>query len=123
MLNHIDCMNVVFSLYARDSFDYLKLYFCKSYYSFNMTSVKPTLFSTIKKLIEFEVRKEECRNLLETANDKLAENCGQCGKRLLSCDDDETWDEIEELESEISDINSSIASLWEELAGFDSKST
>ena len=88
-----------------------------------MTSVKPTLFSTIKKLIEFEVRKEECRNLLETANDKLAENCGQCGKRLLSCDDNETWNVIEELESEISDINSSIASLWEELVGFDSKST
>ena len=88
-----------------------------------MNSVKPTMVSVIKKLIEFEVRKEECKNLLCEANEKLTENCQECGQRLRSCDDYNTWTDIEELESEISDIDSSLASLWDELAGFDSKPT
>ena len=87
------------------------------------TDPKIQVAALLDKLDKLEIRKQECEKLLWKANAKLIENCEECGHRLLSCDDDETWDNIEELESEIADIDRSMVSLWKELAGFDSKQT
>ena len=79
-----------------------------------------TKVSIIKHLEEFEVRKKKCQTLIYELSDKLPD---LCGTERLPSEYEDTWKNIQELKSEISDINSSIATLLAELACFDSKST